>query len=311
MGTLRTHDDTWDIATSVGSTAVMVAAARAAETGSADPLICDPYAKLLVADAGTGVWEALLDDTLADKIASIDPEIAAVYHHMRNYQAVRTHFFDAYFADAVGSGIRQLVILASGLDSRAYRLEWPAGTTLYEIDQPKVLSYKETTLAAHDVTPSVERRTVAMDLRQDWPAALTAAGFDPAAPTAWLAEGLLMYLPADSQDKLFDQITALSAPGSRIAAETAANHADQRRQEMSERFKKVSEQIGLTQTVDVQDLIYQDEDRAALAGWLDEHGWRAAAQPSGAEMRRLDRWVDVPMGDDADAFSEFVTAVRT
>ncbi|HTM85573.1 MAG TPA: SAM-dependent methyltransferase, partial [Mycobacterium sp.] len=147
--------------------------------------------------------------------------------------------------------------------------------------------------------------------RQDWPAALTAAGFDPAAPTAWLAEGLLMYLPADGQDKLFDQITALSAPGSRIAAETAANHADQRRQEMSERFKKVSEQIGLSQTVDVQDLIYQDEGRAALAGWLDEHGWRAVAQPSGAEMRRLDRWVDVPMGDDADAFSEFVTAVRT
>jgi len=312
MSTLRTHDDTWDIATSVGSTAVMVAAARASETASAEPLIRDPYAKLLVAGAGTGVWEMLLDETLVDIVEAIDPEIAPVYHHMRKYHAVRTHFFDAYFADAVQSGIRQVVILASGLDSRAYRLEWPAGTTLYEIDQPKVLAYKEQTLAANDVTPAVERRTVAIDLRQDWPAALTAAGFDPTSPTAWLAEGLLMYLPADGQDRLFDQITALSAPGSRIAAETAGNHrSDERREQMSERFKKIAETIGLAQTVDIEDLIYQDEDRAVVRAWLDEHGWRATAQPSSAEMRRLDRWVDVPMGDDADAFSEFVTAVRT
>jgi methyltransferase (TIGR00027 family) len=311
MSSLRTHDDTWDIATSVGSTAVMVAAARAVESDSPEPLIFDPYARLLVANAGTGVWETLLDEALTDKLESVDPEIAAVYHHMRSYQAVRTHFFDAYFAEAVDAGIRQVVILASGLDSRAYRLDWPAGTTVYEIDQPKVLAYKETTLAAHNVTPTAQRRAVAIDLRQDWPAAVTAAGFDPAAPTAWLAEGLLMYLPADGQDRLFDQITALSAPGSRIAAETAANHADERRQEMAERFKKVAEQIGLEQTVDVQDLIYHDEDRAAVTEWLNGHGWRATAQHSIDEMRRLARWVNVPMGDDAEAFAEFVTAVRT
>lgn len=311
MSSLRTHDDTWDIATSVGSTAVMVAAARAVETDSPEALISDPYAKLLVANAGTGVWETLLNEALLDKLESVDPEIAAVYHHMRNYQAVRTHFFDAYFAAAVDAGIRQVVILASGLDSRAYRLDWPAGTTVYEIDQPKVLAYKETTLAAHDVTPSVPRRAVAIDLRQDWPTALIGAGFDPAAPTAWLAEGLLMYLPADGQDRLFEQITALSAPGSRIAAETAANHADERRQEMSERFKKVAEQIGLEQTVDVQDLIYHDENRAAVSEWLNGHGWRATAQHSTDEMRRLNRWVNVPMGDDAQAFAEFVTAVRS
>ncbi|WP_409435934.1 class I SAM-dependent methyltransferase [Mycobacterium sp. SMC-14] len=311
MSALRTHDDTWDIATSVGSTAVMVAAARASETASADPLINDPYAKLLVAGAGTGIWELLLDDTLVDKVEAIDAEVAAVYHHMRNYQAVRTHFFDAFFADAVAAGIRQVVILASGLDSRAYRLDWSAGTTVYEIDQPKVLAYKEQTMAANDVTPAAERRTVAIDLRQDWPAALTAAGFDPAAPTAWLAEGLLMYLPAEGQDRLFDQITALSAPGSRIAAETAGNHrSDERRQQMAERFKKIAETMGLTQSLDIQDLIYQDENRASVRGWLDEHGWQAASQPSTAEMRRLNRWVDVSVTDDADAFSEFVTAVR-
>lgn len=313
MSSLRTHDDTWDIATSVGSTAVMVAAARASETAGPDPLIRDPYAQILVAGAATGVWEALLDETLVDKVAEVDPEIAAIYQQMRNYQAVRTHFFDAFFADATASGIRQVVILASGLDSRAYRLDWPAGTTVYEIDQPKVLAYKEHTLAEHDVTPSVQRRAVGIDLRQDWPAALTVAGFDPAAPTAWLAEGLLMYLPAEGQDRLFDQITALSAPGSRIAAETAGNHrSDERREQMSERFKKISETIGLTQTVDIQELIYQDEDRAVVQAWLDEHGWSATSQTSTAEMKRLNRWAPGPgPGDDLDSFSEFVTAVRS
>jgi methyltransferase (TIGR00027 family) len=145
MSTLRTHDDTWDIATSVGTTAVMVAAARAIETDSPSPLIRDPYARLLVTEAGTGVWETMLDDAMVAKVESFDPETAAVFHHMRGYQAVRTHFFDAYFADAVAAGIRQVVILASGLDSRAYRLGWPAGTTVYEIDQPKVLAYKSAT----------------------------------------------------------------------------------------------------------------------------------------------------------------------
>jgi methyltransferase (TIGR00027 family) len=145
MSNLRSHDDTWDIATSVGTTAVMVAAARAVETDRPDPLIRDPYAKLLVSEAGTGVWESMLDDDLLAKVDSLDPEIAAVFQHMRSYQAVRTHFFDDHFAVAVAAGIRQVVILASGLDSRAYRLDWPAGTTVYEIDQPKVLDYKSPT----------------------------------------------------------------------------------------------------------------------------------------------------------------------
>lgn len=311
MSTMRTHDDTWDIATSVGTTAVMVAAARAIETDNPDPLIRDPYAKLLVSTAGTGVWETMLDESMVAKVESLDPETAAIFHHMRSYQAVRTHFFDAYFAAAVDSGIRQVVILASGLDSRAYRLAWPSGTTVYEIDQPQVLAYKSATLAAHGVTPSAERHEVPIDLRQDWPAALQSEGFDPAAPTAWLAEGLLMYLPADAQDRLFGQITALSAPGSRIAAETAASHADERRQEMRERFQKVADQLGFEQTVDVQDLVYHDENRADVADWLGNHGWRASAQSSGDEMRRLDRWVDgVPMADDKDAFAQFVTAER-
>ena len=310
MSTLRTDNDSWDIRTSVGTTAVMVATARAAETDATDPLIRDPYAKLLVAGAGTGVWEAMLDESMVARVEAADPEIAAVYHHMRNYQAVRTHVFDAFFADAAAAGIRQVVILASGLDSRAYRLDWPAGTVLYEIDQPKVLAYKSATLAGHGVAPAAQRREVAIDLRRDWPAALIAVGFDPGVPTAWLAEGLLMYLPAEAQDRLFEQITALSAPGSRLAAETAPCHGQERRAEMQQRFTKVADELGLQQTVDIQDLIYHDESRAEPAQWLADHGWRAAERHAQDEMRRLGRWVDVPMGDDRDAFAQFVTAER-
>ena len=311
MSSMRTDHDTWDIATSVGTTAVMVAAARAVETDNPEPLIRDPYAKILVTHAGTGVWETMLDESMVDKLEQLDAETAALFQHMRSYQAVRTHFFDAYFADAVAAGVRQVVILASGLDSRAYRLKWPVDTTIYEIDQPKVLAYKSGTLTAHEVAPSADRREVPCDLRQDWPAALRGAGFDGNLPTAWLAEGLLIYLPAQAQDRLFEQITALSAPGSRIAVETAARQADERRAEMRERFQKVADQLGFEQTVDVQTLIYHDGDRAEVGDWLDEHGWRATVQHSHDEMRRLDRWVDgVPMTDDRDAFADFVTALR-
>lgn len=312
MSSLRTHDDTWDITTSVGSTAVMVAAARAVETDQPDPLIRDPYAKLLVTNAKAGVlWEVMLDPAVAAKVEALDAETAAIIRHMRGYQAVRTNFFDTFFADAVAAGIRQVVILASGLDSRAYRLDWPAGTTVFEIDQPQVLDYKSTTLADNGVTPAADRRAVPIDLRQDWPAALRAEGFDPAARTAWLAEGLLMYLPAEAQDRLFTLVGELSPAGSRIAAETAASHADERREQMRERFKKVAEQIGLEQTIDVGELMYRDENRANVAEWLNQHGWRAEGQNSGDVMRRMGRWVEgVPMADDKEAFSEFVTAER-
>ncbi|KUI24350.1 SAM-dependent methyltransferase [Mycobacterium sp. IS-1742] len=310
MSSLRTDDDTWDIATSVGSTAVMVAASRAAETERDEALIRDPYARLLVSGAGTGIWESVLDADFVAKVAQADTEAAAIFEHMNSYQAVRTHFFDAFFTAAGAAGIRQIVILASGLDSRAYRLDWPSGTTVYEIDQPKVLEYKAATLAEHGVEPVATRREVAMDLRYDWPAALRGAGFDPAQPTAWLAEGLLMYLPADAQDRLFEQITDLSAPGSRIAAETAGVQADDRRQEMRERFERIAEKFEMTATLDIQQLIYEDPDRADVADWLDAHGWTATAVSSQQEMRRLDRWALPADLTDDEAFSNFVTAER-
>jgi len=309
MSSLRSHDDTWDIATSVGSTAVMVAAARASETESPDPLIRDPFARILVDGAGTGMWEAFLDDSLADRMAGADPEAAAVLTNMLNYQAVRTHFFDAYFRGASDAGIRQIVILASGLDSRAYRLDWPAGTHVYEIDQPKVLEYKARTLTAHGAQPSADRLEVPIDLRQDWPAALKAQGFDPSQPTAWLAEGLLMYLPADAQDRLFELITELSSPGSRVSAEAVGHHDEQRRAAMRERFDKFADQLGMQKSIDIQDLTYNDVERADVTDWLNAHGWKASATSSTDEMRRLNRWVPIADGDD-EAFATYVVGQR-
>jgi methyltransferase (TIGR00027 family) len=310
VSSLRSHDDTWDIATSVGTTAVMVASARARETDSDDPLIRDPFARVLVAGAGTGVWESFLDDAMQERIEAADPEAAAVMTNMLNYQAVRTHFFDAFFADAVAAGVRQVVILASGLDSRAYRLPWPAGTTVYEIDQPKVLEYKGATLAAHGAAPTADLHEVAIDLRQDWPAALKAAGFDPSQPTAWLAEGLLMYLPAEAQDRLFEQITELSAPGSRLSAEAVRHHDEERRARMRERWEKMADDLGIERNVDIGELTYNDPHRADLTEWLNAHGWSAAGTSSNEEMRRLQRYVEVPLEDYQDGFSTFVVAER-
>ncbi len=309
MSSLRTDNDTWDIASSVGATAVMVAAARAAETERPDALITDPYAKILISEAGTGIWEYLLDDELVAKVSAADPELSPMFEHMGNYQAVRTHFFDDYFARAVEAGIRQVVILASGLDSRAFRLTWPAGTTVYEIDQPKVLEYKAATLAQHGVRPSADRREVPIDLRQDWPAALAVAGFDAAAPTAWLAEGLLMYLPADAQDRLFTQITELSAPGSRVAAEAMEMHAEDRRERMRERFAAITTQFGVDDAVGITELTYDDPDRADVAEWLCAHGWRAEPVESKEEMRRHDRLVEI-VDTDEQSFSTFITGER-
>lgn len=310
MSSLRTPDDNWDIATSVGSTAVMVAAARAGETDRDEPLIRDPYAKMLVTGAGTGVWEFMLDDSFVDKVAEVDTETAAIFEHMGNYQAVRTHFFDAYFSAAAADGIRQIVILASGLDSRAYRLDWPAGTTVFEIDQPKVLEYKSVTLAKNGVEPSAALRHVPVDLRVDWPAALRDTGFDETQPTAWLAEGLLMYLPADAQDLLFERITALSAPGSRVAAETVGVHSEERRAQLRERFAALAAKFEMEQALDVQELMYDDPDRADVTEWLNAHGWTATGVTSQDEMQRLDRWVLTEQTDE-DAFSTFVVGTRT
>ena len=284
----RTDGDSWEITESVGATALGVAAARAVETARDDALIRDEFAYLLVSSAGPQWAQMASSDPawLAD-----DEEFRALHDMSRDYQAVRTHYFDEYFHAAMRAGIRQVVILAAGLDSRAYRLDWPAGTTVFEIDQPKVLEYKTSTLDAHGADPRAHRIPVAVDLRDDWPAALTDAGFDSAQPTAWLAEGLLPYLPPDAQDRLFELVTTHSAPGSQIAVEAfsmdLSAQNDQDRIARRERTARMRELSGID--IDVDTLTYADGDRADAAGWLSDHGWRVDAVPSEDEMTRLGR----------------------
>src|ERR1700756_1540612 len=235
---IRTAGDSWAITELVGATALGVAAARAAETARPDPLIRDVFAHPLVSSAGEA-WARLTDPELA--WLDGDEHGQRVHRVGVDYQAVRTHFFDGYFDVAVSTGIRQVVILAAGLDSRAYRLSWPAGTAIYEIDQPKVLEYKTGILESNGAVPSAARRPVPVDLRDDWPAALATAGFDRAQPTAWLAEGLLPYLPSDAQDRLFEKFTALSAPDSRVAVEVFGVNSNSNTQ----RWLRMRERLGL------------------------------------------------------------------
>src|ERR1700739_3359834 len=233
----RTDDDTWDLASSVGATATMVAAARAMASKTEQPLINDPFAEPLGRAVGLDLFNLFAIGDLTPADLQDDTDDSPAPHRMTDNMAVRTKFFDEYFIDATNAGIKQAVILASGLDARAYRLDWPAGTTGYEIGQPQVIDFKTPTLAEWGAQPTAQRRVVAIDLRNDWPTALRAAGFDPDQPTAWSAEGLLGYLPPEAQDRLLDTITELSASGSRFATESAPNRQPGDEEKMKERMR--------------------------------------------------------------------------
>lgn len=273
----RYEGDSWDLASSVGTTATMVAAARAMATKDDRHLIDDRFAEPLVRAVGIPFFADMLDGRL-DPSAFGDggAERAAA---MIAGMAMRTRFFDEYFTTVTGDGIRQAVILAAGLDSRAYRLPWPTDTVVYEVDQPAVIEFKTATMADLDATPIATRRTVSVDLRDDWPTALREGGFDPAIPTAWLAEGLLIYLPPDAQDRLIDTITALSAPGSAVATEYVPGIVDfdaAKAREMAPNLR----QRGLD--LDMASLIYSGP-RSNVMDYLSANGWHVAGL-TGAEL---------------------------
>jgi methyltransferase (TIGR00027 family) len=273
----RTDNDTWDLASSVGATATMVAAARAMASTADDALINDPFAEPLVRAVGVDFFTRLVTGELRPEDLDSDNESVGM-QRMTDNMAVRTKFFDEFFLSATEGGIRQAVILASGLDSRAYRLAWPAGTTVYEIDQPDVIEFKTRTLAELGAEPTAERRTVAMDLRYDWPSVLIEEGFDPNQPTAWSAEGLLGYLPPDAQDRLLDTITELSAPGSRVAVESVPNIDPSDHEKAIERMQAASERWrdhGFD--LDFAELVYLG-DRNEAAAYLGDHGWQLSRQ---------------------------------
>jgi methyltransferase (TIGR00027 family) len=265
----RTEGDTWDLANSVGATATGVAAARALASRDPNPLIDDPFAEPLVKAVNTEVFTKMLTGEI--DLDEADPSFNR--QRMAEGMAVRTRYFDNFFIAAADAGIRQAVILASGLDARAYRLPWPSGTTVYEIDQPQVIEFKTTTLANLGAHPTTDLRVVGIDLRNDWPAALRAKGFDIAQPTAWIAEGLLVYLPPDAQDQLFDNIASLSSPGSRLATEYVPStdiFTDERAQARSERWRR----LGLN--VEMKELVYHGK-RSHVIRYLEAGGWHVTA----------------------------------
>jgi len=269
----RFEGDSWDPASSVGATATMVAASRAIASQGPDPLLDDPLADPLVRAVGLPPFIRLLDG----EVSFDDGDDPSHARRTRVEQmAVRTRFFDDFFIAATEAGVRQAVILASGLDTRAYRLRWPAGTVVYEIDQPEVIDFKTSTLADLGANPTAQRRTVSIDLRDDWPTALRQQGFDVSQPAAWSAEGLLPYLPPEAQDRLFDNITALSAPGSQLATEHISD-PDAFSEESVRRIGERWQRAGFD--LNPADLFYQGE-RSIVIDYLTGHGWQVAAHPA-------------------------------
>ncbi len=272
---MRSDDDSWDITTGVGSTALFVAAARALEAQKPEPLAADPFAEVFCRAVG-GPWAAVLDGVGDHPLRTED-----FGTHFVTYQGARTRFFDDYFRRAAEAGVRQVVLLAAGLDSRAYRLDWPAGTTVFELDQPRVLEFKRQVLAGREA--AAPRREVAVDLREDWPQALRDSGFRDDEPSAWIAEGLLIYLPAAAQQQLFAGIDALSCPGSRLALEEGRP---------MDRDAFTAKVAAAADADDMRgqwwQLVY-NEQVAPAAQWFSGRGWTATATALADYLRSVDR----------------------
>jgi methyltransferase (TIGR00027 family) len=269
----RTENDSWDLATSVGATATMVAAGRARASRADNPLIEDRFAEPLVRAVGVDFFTRWASGELDP--ADVDmPGAPWGMQRMTDMLAARTRYIDAFFSRAADAGIRQVVILASGLDARAYRLPWAAGTTVYEIDQPQVIEFKTATIAELGSKPTADVRAVPIDLRHDWPAALREAGFDTGRPAAWAAEGLLGFLPSDAQDRLLDNVTELSAESSQLVAEVFLN-SGANQQALNAATGKWREN-GLD--VELENLGFPGE-RNDVATYLADRGWHPVRTP--------------------------------
>ncbi len=297
---MRSDNDSWDITTSVGSTALFVAAARALEARKAEPLAVDPFAEVFCRSVG-GPWSDLLDGNAPGHPLRSD-EFGT---HFVSYQGARTRYFDEYFRAASEAGVRQIVMLAAGLDSRPYRMDWPAGTKVFELDQPQVLDFKRQNLAG--VNPKADRREVAVDLRDDWPEALRESGFDAAEPSAWIAEGLLIYLPATVQDQLFQGIDALACRGSHLALEEG-------RPMSNAAFKARVDEAKLAAD-DMRSQWWQmvyNEQCAPAAQWFSGRGWTATQTSLADYLNRVGRSVPTTGADVANMIQSItlVSAVK-
>jgi len=283
---VRTDDDNWDITTTVGATAVLVATARALEAQKRDPLAVDSFAEVFCRAVGGNAADVLDGKNPDHQLKSPDWG-----QHFVNFQGARTRYFDDYFQRAADAGVRQVVILAAGLDSRAYRLSWPDATTIFELDRPQVLDFKREVLSEQGAKPNAERREVAIDLREDWPQALRDSGFDPAKPSAWIAEGLLIYLPVAAREQLFTGVDALASSGSHVAVEESAALPAEA-YEAAVAGERAAQAEGEEGRLFFQ-LIYNEQHDPAQQ-WFDEHGWTAVATPLADYLRDVGRPVPGP-----------------
>ena len=310
----RTDNDSWEITESVGATALGVAAARAADTESDDPLIHDPFARVFLDAAGDGMWNWFGSSELPPEILEAEPDVPLRMQGMRDYMASRTMFFDQFFLDAANAGVRQVVILAAGLDARSWRLPWPDGVTVYELDQPKVLDFKASTLHEHGSEPACHRVAVPVDLRHDWPTALREAGFDASAPSVWSAEGLTPYLPAAAQDLLLERIHELTVAGSRVAVEALGpDFADPdvraKRRERMDRIRAVMAKVDPQRELPRNDELWYFEEREDVGEWFGRHGWDVTVTTTPELMASYDRRPPAEV-QDTTPHNLFVAAER-
>jgi methyltransferase (TIGR00027 family) len=240
------------VLTGVPKTALGVARIRAGESNRSDRLFDDPYAAAFV-EAMPDAYSAQTERSDAAKLIGTRIALQVV---------VRTKFYDDYLLAAAADGIRQIVLLAAGLDTRAFRLPWPDGTTVFEVDLPETTSFKNDVLAGISTRPTSARQVVVADLTADWPAALTIAGFDAAQPTAWLVEGLLVYLSHDDAARLLDTVAGLSAAGSQLSCEQG------RGAKQLAKIAAVRAAAGAGEAISLWQGGIED-----VAAWLAEHGW--------------------------------------
>lgn len=297
----RSHNDSWDLKTSVGATATLVAAARAVAGRQPDPVIRDPFAEVLVRAVGLKLFTRIVDG----EIDFSDLEV----EWMPDYFGVRTRTLDDFARDACRAGIRQVVILASGLDCRAYRLDWPPAATCYEIDQPQVIDWKRRVLTGLGWAPAEGHHCVGIDLRQDWPTALRQSGFDDTQPTVWIVEGLLIgYLPPEAHDRILDAITDLSAPGSRLGADYIDTPKTDALGENLRRRHAVWNQ--LDPEIDLRSVTFAGQHTDA-AKYLAERGWTTRSAEIADVFAAIGR--PVPIADglvEVASFTRMLSGVR-
>lgn len=297
FGSLRSDDDQWDIVSGVGYTALLVAGWRAVHALSARPLVRDEYAQPFIKATADPYLTGLLENPGSSDDETTFPRL----------YGVQTRFFDDFFTNAGETGIEQAVIVAAGLDTRAYRLDWPSGTTVFEVDLPKVLEFKSRVLDDLGARPAARRVEVAADLRGDWTAELTRAGLDPKVPTAWSVEGLLPYLTGDAQEALFARIHEHSAPDSRIATGALGSRLDH--DQLAE-LERAHPGVDMSGDVDFSALTY--ENPADPAQWFEEHGW--SVEPVRNTLTLQAGYGLTPPAVDVkvDSFmrSQYVTATR-